>query len=117
MKLPAYGKRLMELRTAGQYPDHHMVFGHLGWANDSRKKWAFVVPADADAKSLDLRFLAGLCLFFIAPLDQRHRALEVCKSAKKWAAAVQLWLTDAAGEVIAFEFVKRTGIVPRQVAS
>lgn len=116
-KLPAYGRRLMDFRLAGKHPDHLMVFGQLGWPRGHIPLWTFVVVDDFEPSAIDLRFLAGLCLFFKSPFDLREKALGICKQAAKCAQSVHLLLTDAAGDVVGVEIVKSTGIKRIQVSA
>lgn len=58
-KLPAYGRKILELRRKGLVPKGRVIVSLDSW--DYGKRYArVVVPPDVDPAALDFSFLAGL---------------------------------------------------------
>jgi hypothetical protein len=77
-RFPAFGKRIMEARIAGEVPNNSVVVA-FDW-NTGRLYPHVVVDSEIDADTLELRFLAGLDVI-IAYRDQHaNRVLDMARA-------------------------------------
>jgi hypothetical protein len=86
LKLPPYGRKILEARQAGQHPDHGCLFCNFGWSESPPCKWCFCLPTDVQIESFDCRFCAGLDVFLFAKGHIESRVYEFAKHLQQFQA-------------------------------
>jgi hypothetical protein len=97
IRLPAYGRQLLDLRKRGLVPDRDLVISTDSW------KWGIgcprvVFPQDLDADAADLRFVAGIPCFLawgsskttIERRDAIIRQIVRCKPSRLWCCDMEM---------------------------
>ncbi len=77
MKLPPYGKQLMEMRNRGEAPRE--VFVVTDW-NLARNLTRVVVPDDFPLADIELRYLAGIDVNLVHHAHDAARALTIARA-------------------------------------
>lgn len=80
LRLPAFGKRLLELRGKGQAPDL-AVLVQDGWdpltTRADHDPWTLVVPDGEPAAAFDFRPVAGLVVYVVGQTIERVDELAI----------------------------------------
>ena len=80
-RYPAFGKRIMEARIAGNVPDNSVVVT-FDW-NTGKVFPRVVIDALVDADTLELRFLAGLDVIIAYHEQHASRVLDMARAILK----------------------------------
>jgi hypothetical protein len=97
LRLPPYGRKLLDLRSNGQAPMTAALVVD-GWAPcenvDEYEPWVVVVPDDEPAETFDFRFLTGL--FVVVYSATVGRVLEIAEQVYRfWPRTVFLYAEEA----------------------
>lgn len=97
LRLPPYGRKLLDLRSKGQAPRCAALVVD-GWEPvdnlDEYAPWVVVVPDDEPAEAFDFRFLTGL--FVVIYSATVARVLEIAKQVYRfWPRTLFLYADEA----------------------